>query len=190
MAEDNKGNLPPEGEKDLTPAEIESITQAEKLKGADAATVAALNSRLYARLQREKEKREKAEGDNKVLQEKLAPFERAAQAPPPPTAPVNDSLTVDTFLNFKAKGLSDVEVKAVVEKAKAMGISPAKFIESTDVFEPWIGAQRSKAKAEQNTPPASHGGPQRVGDKDLKGDALARARFAEMTSGKEREGFV
>lgn len=187
MAEEVRPNPPAEEEKDLTAEEIESITKADKLTGADATKVATLNTRLYTRLQREKEKREKLEADNKLAQEKLAAFERPSAAAP---AQPQSSLTVDDFMNFKARGLSDVEVKSVVDKAKAMGISPQKFIESADVFEPWIGAQRSKAKAEQNTPPSSNGGAQRVGEKDLSGEALARHRFNEATAGNRRDGFV
>lgn len=185
-------------DQELTPEEAAALQDPTKLQGANAADIAEKNKRLYARLQKEKseraaevESRKKFEEENKKLQEKLSALEK-------PPAPVSSStpqttLTVDDFIAFKAKGLSEGDIKALVDKAKNLGIAPQKLAEDPELFTPWHEARKSKAQAEQNTPSPSFGGKTASGksweDRGLT-DAERKVMFDEMMSrGRDKSPF-
>lgn len=190
---DNKvGNGNPlNTEPELSEQEEKALTSAEALAAADAAEVAEKNRRLFARLRKEQEARKKADEENikkdadlKAAQGELATFKQPKGTGDGSPQPSN--LSVEDFIEFKTKGLSDVEVKEVVSKAKDMGIPVSKFIGS-DLFSPWLEVKRSKEKSEANTPSPSFSSVTSKSGKKWEDLGLSDDERAQMFEGMKGE---
>lgn len=186
MAE-STGSPAPQSDTELSPEELESVTKEEKLAGADPKAVADKNRRLYARLQKEKEARQKFEDELKQTREKLTALEKPASNAAAPTP--EPDIPVRELLSLRSEGYSEKEILELVDEAKNLGI-PVKKILQNPTFKQGLEVKRSKAKAEQNTPSPTFGGRTASGksweDKNLT-EAERRQMFNDMTRGGLRD---